>query len=113
MTQISTHVLDLSLGAPAAGVNVELLAAAEDGEWVSLGSAASDEDGRAIGLAGSDGAVPGLHKLVFRAGEYQRRFIETDPFLDEVSVSFNVEDEERLHIPLLLSTYGISIYRGS
>ncbi len=59
MTEISTHVLDLTLGAPAAGVNVELLAATEDGEWVSLGSAASDQDGRAIGLAGSDGAVPG------------------------------------------------------
>jgi 5-hydroxyisourate hydrolase len=113
MTEISTHVLDLTLGAPAAGVNVELLAATEDGEWVSLGSAASDEDGRAIGLAGSDGAVPGLHKLVFAAGEYQRRFTEADPFLDEVAVSFHVADEERLHIPLLLSTYGISAYRGS
>jgi 5-hydroxyisourate hydrolase len=113
MTQISTHVLDLTLGAPAVGVNVELLAATEDGEWVSLGSAASDEDGRANQLAGSDGTVAGLHKLVFAAGDYQSRFMETVPFLDEVAVSFNVADEERLHIPLLLSTYGISIYRGS
>jgi 5-hydroxyisourate hydrolase len=113
MTQISTHVLDLTLGAPAAGVRVELLAATEDGGWVSLGSTASDEDGRAIGLAGSDGTAPGLHKLVFAAGDYQRRFMEIVPFLDEVAVSFNVADEERLHIPLLLSTYGISAYRGS
>jgi 5-hydroxyisourate hydrolase len=113
MTEISTHVLDLTRGAPAAGVGVELLAAVEGDEWVVLGSSATDQDGRATGLAGSGGAVPGLHKLVFAAGGYQRRLTEVDPFLDEVAVSFTVADESRLHIPLLLSAYGISIYRGS
>lgn len=113
MTQISTHVLDLTRGAPAVGVGVELLAAVEDGAWVALGFATTDQDGRATGLAGSGGAVPGLHKLVFAAGEYHRRVTEVDPFLDEVAVSFTVAYEERLHIPLLLSAYGISIYRGS
>ncbi len=113
MTEISTHVLDLTRGTPAAGVGVELQAAATDGEWVVLGSAATDQDGRATGLAGSGGAVPGLHKLVFAAGAYQRRLTQADPFLEELAVSFNVADEQRLHIPLLLSSYGLSVYRGS
>jgi len=126
MTQISTHVLDIGRGVQAAGVRVELLAAAAlpqmvggwllaEGEgWNRLGLATTDADGRAEGLAGPGGAGPGRLRLVFFAGEYQRRLAGDGAFLDEVSVSFTVTaEEERLHIPLLLSPYGVSIYRGS
>jgi 5-hydroxyisourate hydrolase len=113
MTQISTHVLDTSRGVPAAGVRVELLAAGDGDQWVCLGAATTDADGRAAELAGPGGAGPGRHRLVFHAGEYQRGLAATAAFLDDVCVGFTVSDEQRLHIPLLLSPYGISIYRGS
>jgi 5-hydroxyisourate hydrolase len=114
MTQISTHVLDISRGVPAAGVRVELLAAGAQGEpWVRLALATTDADGRAAGLAGPGGAQPGRHRLLFHAGEYQRGLADREAFLDDVCVGFTVSGEERLHIPLLLSPYGISIYRGS
>jgi hydroxyisourate hydrolase len=114
MTQVSTHVLDISRGVPAAGLRLELLAAAEGAQWRRLALATTDADGRAAGLAGPDGAGPGRHRLVFFAGEYQRRLVEDVAFLDEVAVTFTVTaEDERLHIPLLLSPYGISIYSGS
>jgi len=113
MTQISTHVLDISRGAPAAGLRVELLAAAAGDQWLRLALATTDTDGRAAGLAGPGGAEPGRHRLLFHAGDYQRGLTDDAAFLDDVCVGFTVTDEERLHIPLLLSPYGISIYRGS
>jgi hydroxyisourate hydrolase len=114
MTQVSTHVLDLGRGAPAAGLGVELLAAVDGSGWVRLGLGTTDNDGRAAGLAGPGGADPGLHRLVFGAGDYQRAAAGGGgAFLEEIAISFAVSGEERLHIPLLLSPYGLSIYRGS
>jgi len=99
MTRISTHVLDTARGVPAAGIRVEL----HSGNEV-LGSASTDSDGRINALAD---ARPGLHRLVFTVGP-------DAPFLRELSVAFDVADtDEHLHIPLLLSPYGVSIYRGS
>jgi 5-hydroxyisourate hydrolase len=112
VTQVSTHVLDIARGAPAAGVDVELLAAAADGGWLSLGRGQTDTDGRAAGLAGPGGAEPGLHRLVFAVGAHQGQRTEA-AFIEEASVSFRIAGETRLHVPLLLSPYGISIYRGS
>ena len=112
MTAISTHVLDISRGVPAAGVHVELFAPTASEGWTLLGSGLTDADGRATGLAGPRGAAPGICRLVFSSGGYQRR-LGTEPFLEEVTVSFTVGGEARLHIPLLLSPFGLSIYRGS
>jgi 5-hydroxyisourate hydrolase len=111
MTAISTHVLDLDSGAPAQGVHAELFQVAGE-RRILLGAGITDTDGRACGLAGQTGASPGICRLVFAVGEYRRRSGE-DEFLEEVAVSFRVAGEERLHIPLLLSPYGLSIYRGS
>lgn len=108
MTAVSTHVLDTARGVPAAGVEVELFAAGGS----LLGSGITDADGRIGGLAGPDGAPPGTCRLVFASGGYQRR-LGGEAFLEEVAVSFNVGDQARLHIPLLLSPFGLSIYRGS
>jgi 5-hydroxyisourate hydrolase len=112
VTAISTHVLDLARGVPAAGVRVDLLSSVPDSGWVDLGSATTDQDGRAAGLAGPGGAPPGLCRLVFASGPYLRA-LGTEPFLEEATVSFTVGGEARLHIPLLLSPFGLSIYRGS
>jgi 5-hydroxyisourate hydrolase len=118
MTEISTHVLDISRGIPAAGVGVALFSAAGDGGWTPLGSATTDADGRAKGLAsGGDpgdagGVQPIRHRLVFACGDYQRLHGE-QAFLEELAVSFAVGDQARLHMPLLLSPFGLSIYRGS
>jgi 5-hydroxyisourate hydrolase len=105
VTQVSTHVLDTAGGRPAAGVPVSLQGGAEDGSWTEIGTAITDEDGRADGLAGESGVGPGVYLLIF----------DTDSaFFEQVVVTFTVTDaDERLHIPLLLSPYGYTVYRGS
>ena len=101
---ITTHVLDLAAGRPAAGVAVVLEAA----DGTPVGRAVTDDDGRARDL----GAVP-------RAGRYVLRFdvaghLGPDAFFPEVAIRFAVTDPEaHLHVPLLLSPFGYSTYRGS
>lgn len=109
MTEISSHVLDTAAGHPAAGVPVSLHARRPDDSWSQLGSAVTNQDGRAVGLAGAAGASPGVHRLVFDTAVY----LGPGAFFGEVTVAFRVDDDERLHIPLLLSPYGYSVYKGS
>jgi 5-hydroxyisourate hydrolase len=107
VTAVSTHVLDTARGVPAAGVQVVLEAYGVDG-WLPLVRATTDADGRAAGLTGVQ-AAPGLHRLVFATGAY----LGDGAFFPEVTVAFEVDDRERLHVPLLLSPFGYSTYRGS
>jgi 5-hydroxyisourate hydrolase len=104
---ITTHVLDLAAGRPAAGVAVRL--EQRDGEdWRALTSGRTDGDGRARDL----GAVPapGRYRLVFDTAGH----LGDDAFFPEVALQFAVTDpEEHLHVPLLLSPFGYSTYRGS
>ncbi|HEY5197139.1 MAG TPA: hydroxyisourate hydrolase [Solirubrobacteraceae bacterium] len=104
MTDVTTHVLDTASGRPAAGIEVSLHARRADGQWTRLGGGRTDADGRTAGLAGSNGAQPGVHRLVFAT---------RGVFFDEVAVAFTVAGEPHLHIPLLLSPYGYTVYRGS
>jgi 5-hydroxyisourate hydrolase len=102
VTEVTTHVLDTAAGRPAAGVPVALLERGEDGSWTEIATAVTGVDGRVGALAD---VGPGLHRLVFATAT---------PFFDEVTVTFRIGDgEEHLHIPLLLSPYGYSVYRGS
>jgi 5-hydroxyisourate hydrolase len=102
VTAISTHVLDTAAGRPAAGVPVALQARHEDGGWTQIGTGATNADGRVEALAD----VP--------SGGYRLVFDTVTPFFEQVIVSFRVAaDDARLHIPLLLSPYGYSVYRGS
>ena len=107
MTAVTTHVLDTARGVPAAGVQVVLEAYGRDG-WLPLVRAVTDEDGRASDLAAADAAA-GLHRLVFATGAY----LGEGAFFPEVTVAFEVGGQERLHVPLLLSPFGYSTYRGS
>jgi 5-hydroxyisourate hydrolase len=108
---LSTHVLDGTRGAPAAGVFVrwEHLVA---GHWKRLAQTATDQDGRVTDWGGATAEV-GTHRLVFGSGEYfAAQGVET--FYPEVVVVFTVADADRHHhVPLLLSPFAYSTYRGS
>ena len=111
MTGITTHVLDTSRGRPAAGVPV-LLERAVDSGWESVGRSTTDADGRACDLL-SSAPGDGRYRLTFNTGAYFHAIGEAG-FYPEVSVTFVVgHDEEHYHVPLLLSPFGYSTYRGS
>ena len=111
MTTLSTHVLDAVSGLPASGVRVALDRRNADG-WQPLGEAVTDDDGRVRDLA-PGGLGTGVHRLVFATGAYFAATGQTG-FYPEVSVVFEVSDPGRHHhVPLLLSPFAYSTYRGS
>ena len=109
MSTISTHVLDTSLGRPAAGVKIRL---ERDGKM--LGSGITDNDGRVKDLVSEGRRVGiGLHRLVFEVGEYLSSR-NTEAFYERITIEFVVSSEsDHYHVPLLLSPFGYSTYRGS
>jgi 5-hydroxyisourate hydrolase len=110
--RISTHVLDTARGRPAAGVPV-VLERADGDTWAPLGNSSTDGDGRVRDLV-PEGSRPtaGRHRLIFDTGAYFRS-TGVRGFYPEVSVVFVVEDDGHYHVPLLLSPFGYSTYRGS
>ena len=107
---ISTHVLDLGSGEPAAGVPVALFRLDEDGQPALLAEAETDDDGRVRALLHDD-LAPGSYQLVFDVAAYLDG--ESD-FFENMAVGFRIDDPERsYHVPLLLSPFGLSTYRGS
>ena len=111
MASLSTHVLDTASGRPAASVAVDLdVCGAERRRLETLVTGA---DGRATGPE----LDSGIYELTFHAGDYFRAVglaLPDPPFLDRVVVRFGVAAGERhYHVPLLLSPYGYSTYRGS
>ena len=108
MSPITTHVLDTAQGRPAAGVPVTL----EHGpDWTEVGSGRTGEDGRLAELGSPD--APGSYRLRFDTGAYFEA-AGTRAFFPEVTVQFAVErPEEHHHVPLLLSPFGYTTYRGS
>jgi 5-hydroxyisourate hydrolase len=117
MGKLSTHVLDTARGLPAAGVSIELYAA--DGDHWSLRCAAvTNADGRTDAPLLQDDAVrPGRYRLVFGAGDYFRRVgvpVSEPPFVDRVTLDFGIaEAGGSYHVPLLVSPWSYSTYRGS
>jgi 5-hydroxyisourate hydrolase len=114
MSTISTHVLDTSLGRPAAGVRVILEQVDETGIVVSLGVGETDADGRVRDLLrAGEMLAPGDYRLRFDTGAY---FAATrrETFYPSVMVEFRVTGPAaHYHVPLLVSPYGYSTYRGS
>ncbi len=114
MSAITTHVLDTSLGRPAAGVEVTLEQQRQDDSWVTLGAGRTDADGR-LGtlLRGGQRAAPGVYRITFDVGAYFSARA-TAAFFPSVQIAFSVTaPEEHHHVPLLLSPFGYSTYRGS
>lgn len=109
MSQVTTHVLDTGTGGPAPGVTVVL--EHELGDPPALATGVTDEGGR-VGDLGPERLEPGIYRLRFHTGAYFAA-TGTSTFYPEVSISFEVTDDEHYHVPLLLSPFGFSTYRGS
>ena len=107
MSAITTHVLDTARGLPAAGIHVTLEVQFPDGAWKQLGQASTDPDGRARTLLPEGAALTiGVYRLTFEN--------LPEGLYPEIAIAFRVADTARhYHIPLLLSPYGYTTYRGS
>ena len=106
MSHVTTHVLDAVTGIPADGVKIALLRGDE-----VLATAATDDDGRVKDL-GPDRLEPGIYQVRFDTGEYFARD-DLDTFYPEVTIAFEITGPEHYHVPLLLSPFAYSTYRGS
>jgi len=113
MSGITTHVLDVSRGRPASGVPVTLEVEAAGG-WKLLGKGTTNADGRIADLLENDATITaGVYRLIFDTAKY---FAEnnTQAFYPQVTVVFKIENSnQHYHVPLLLSPFGYSTYRGS
>ena len=109
MSPITTHVLDTAAGKPGSGIRVVLeYFSSPTKSWSTLGNGATDADGRANSLLPDDYKLqPGVYRLRFETSA-------ASVFYPEVPILFRVTDaNQHYHIPLLLSPYGYSTYRGS
>lgn len=113
MSWITTHVLDTARGRPAQGVPV-ILEIQTEGTWRELGRAATDADGRARQLLPAGQALSaGTYRLTFLTQVYFDA-LGIEGFYPEAAIVFTVrEPDQHYHVPLLLSPYGYSTYRGS
>lgn len=114
---LTTHVLDTARGCPAAGLTITLNRI-EGNERVHLATATTNADGRTDApILPGERFRTGTYELVFFAGDYLRQTAQVDAFplfLDEIPLRFGISDAEaHYHVPLLLSPYGYSTYRGS
>ena len=114
MSTISTHILDTSLGRPASGVHVRLDLQNLDETWSQLAEAWTDEDGRVKPFFLVEAVLSaGNYRLVFDTEAYYSA-AHIESFYPQVTVTFRIEDSaQHYHVPLLLSPFGYSTYRGS
>jgi len=117
MAKISTHVLDMARGVAARGVDIELHRV-EGEARIAIAAATTNADGRTDRpLLQGDRMEPGVYELSFHAGDYLRRSgaaLADPPFLDVIVVRVGIADPGgQYHVPLLLSPYGYSTYRGT
>lgn len=116
---LTTHVLDTALGAPAEGIRIELYRLSGDSR-TKVAETVTNSDGRTDApILPANAFETGIYELVFFAGAYLRSAelvdAEATPlFLDEVPIRFGMDDASaHYHVPLLLSPFGYSTYRGS
>lgn len=115
MSPITTHVLNTHLGKPAADVAVvlEIADAFEGGQWQELARGVTNHDGRIADLLPADSLAKGRYRITFATGEYFANQ-GVEHFYPQVAIEFEVDHpSEHYHVPLLLSPFGYSTYRGS
>jgi 5-hydroxyisourate hydrolase len=117
MGKLSTHVLDIAHGKPAAGVKVALFSVAGDGKAL-LKMDMTNADGRCSApLLEGESMKPGQYELVFNAGDYfaaQGVVLPSPRFVDLVTLAFGIASaDENYHVPLVVSPWSYSTYRGS
>ena len=114
---LTTHVLDTALGVPAAGITIDLYRI-DGSDRVALAQKVTNSDGRTDGpILGTEEFQLGHYELVFQAGAYFDKIgtsAEDPRFLSEIPIRFGISDiDSHYHVPLLLSPFGYSTYRGS
>jgi 5-hydroxyisourate hydrolase len=113
MSPLTTHVLDTARGRPAAGLPVRLERQQGDGRWFELAVRATNADGRVPDLLPAAALVAGIYRLTFHTGAYFAGQ-GVAGFYPYAIVVFEVQDpDQHYHVPLLLSPFGYSTYRGS
>ncbi len=112
MSQLTTHVLDTSIGKPGASITIRLMCKVND-IWQTMAQGLTDIDGR-IGdfLPPEKKLTPGVYKLIFETGNYFA-LNNIKGFYPEVEIQFTVFDDTHYHVPLLINPFGYSTYRGS
>jgi 5-hydroxyisourate hydrolase len=109
---ITTHVLDIARGEPAHGITV-ILELRQASGWTPIGRGTTDEKGRLDTLTAGP-VSPGTYRLTFDIGTFHREQGVSVPFFPEVRITFNVRDpDEHFHLPLLLTAFGYTTYRGA
>ncbi len=109
---ISTHVLDLARGVGGKAVPVTLSKRGADGGWRKVGAATTDENGRVRGFGDAGSFDTGIYRLQFDMSRYPDA--SAAPFFPEITLTFRVTDKMgHYHVPVVVSPYGYSTYRGN
>lgn len=112
MSQITTHVLDTSLGKPGEGIRIQLQENSA-GQWHTKAEGITNSDGRIGDLLAADEILPPtVYRMLFDTGNYYAER-QQKTFYPIVVIYFEVFDDSHYHVPLLLNPYGYSTYRGS
>jgi 5-hydroxyisourate hydrolase len=113
MSQLTSHILNTTLGKPAAGVAALLFKEVAENSWEEVAAGTTNHDGRITNwLPEAYLLPPGNYKIKFETGDYFRQ-LQQPSFYPFVEVVFTILDNTHYHVPLLLNPYGYSTYRGS
>ena len=112
MSQVTTHVLDTAAGKPGKDISIRLMKNEND-NWVAIAQGITNADGRISDLLPAGKILsPGNYKILFNTGEYYK-IQKVETFYPAVEILFTVFDDSHYHVPLLISPFGYSTYRGS
>ncbi len=112
--QLSSHILDISKGMPAADIKISLQKQVQGNQWVKVTEKLTDKNGRVSDFLPQqeDADHIGVYKLTFYVEPYFQRQ-QTDTFYPYIEVVFEIKDNKHYHVPITLSAFGYSTYRGN